>query len=74
MQKLMLFVQKECHREITNLLFRIFGGRDEVDGLEVAKVDVPAEDVYVQKLAKASARLVERSTIRITLQTYFFLS
>jgi hypothetical protein len=43
------------------LFFRVLVGRDEVDGFEVAKVDVPAKNVYVQKL---SERLVGSSGVK----------
>lgn len=51
MQKLMLFMQEQSHSQVSNLFLRILVGRDEIDGFEVAKVDVPAEDVDVQQLA-----------------------
>jgi len=50
MQQFVFFVQKERHGEIPDLFLRVLVGRDEVDGLEVAKVDIPPQDVYVQKL------------------------
>lgn len=46
----MLLVQEECHGEVADLLFGVLVRRDEVDGLEVAKVDIPAENVNVQEL------------------------
>lgn len=71
-QKFVLLVQKERHRQVANLLFRVFGGRDEVDGLEVAKVDIPAEDVNVEELSLAVFCLGSLLSY-LTLQTYFFL-
>jgi hypothetical protein len=49
-QQLVLFVQEERHRQVSNLLLGILLGGDEVDGLEVAKVDIPSEDIYIKKL------------------------
>lgn len=46
----MLFVQEEGHGEVTDLLLGVFVGRNEVYGLQMAKVDIPPEDVYVQEL------------------------
>jgi len=50
MEELVLLVQEQRDGEVADLLLRVLGGRDEVHGLEVAKVDVPAEDVDVQQL------------------------
>lgn len=50
MQELVLLVEEQGHGEVANLLLRIFVGRYKVDSLEVAEVDVPSKDVYVQKL------------------------
>lgn len=46
----MLFVEEEGHGEIPNLLLGVLVRRYEVDSFEMAEIDVPAEDVYVQKL------------------------
>lgn len=49
-QQLVLLVEEEGHGQVPDLLLGILVGRDQVDGLEVAKVDVPAEDVDIQQL------------------------
>jgi len=48
-------MEKQRHGEISNLLLRKLVGRDEVERLEVAKLDIPAEDVNVQELVTTSA-------------------
>lgn len=48
----MLFVEEEGHGEVADLLLGVFGRGDQVDGLEVAKVDIPAKDVDVEQLEK----------------------
>ena len=52
MQELVLLVKKQRHGQITDLLFGVLVGRDEVDGLEVPKVDVPPEDVDIKELSR----------------------
>ena len=47
----MLFVEEKGDGEVSDLLFRVLGCRDEIDGFEVSEVDVPAKYVYVQELA-----------------------
>ena len=47
-QKFVLFVEEQGHRQIPNLLFGVLVGRDEIDSFEMAKIDVPAEDVDIQ--------------------------
>ena len=46
----MLLVKKQGHGQVADLLFRILIGGNQVDGLEMSEVDVPAEDVYIQQL------------------------
>lgn len=55
MEKVVFFVEKECYSEIAYLFFGVFCGGNEVDGFEVAKVDVPAKDVDIKKLCAAAA-------------------
>jgi len=50
-KQLMLLVQKQRDRQIPNLLFRVLIRTDQIDCLQVSKVDVPPEDVNVQQLA-----------------------
>jgi hypothetical protein len=50
MEEFVLLVEEERHGEISNLLLRVFGCGDQVDGFEVTKVDVPAENIDVQQL------------------------
>jgi hypothetical protein len=55
------------------LLFGIFICGYKVDSFEMPEVDVPSEDVYIQKLRQLlkPGPLVRRA--EPTLQTYFFL-
>jgi len=46
----MFFVEEQCHGEIPYLLLRILVGGDEVDGLQMAEVDIPSEYIDVQEL------------------------
>lgn len=46
----MLLVQEEGHGQVANLLLGVLVGGDEVDRFEMSKVDIPAENVDVQKL------------------------
>ena len=48
MKQLMFFVKEERNGEVSNLLFRELLRRNQVDGFEMAKVEVPAEDVNVK--------------------------
>jgi hypothetical protein len=50
MEQLVLFVEEEGDGEVSNLLLRVLCPGDEVDGLEMAKVDIPSENVDVEKL------------------------
>jgi hypothetical protein len=49
-QQFVLLVEEECHGKVSNLFFRVLVRRDEIHGFEMSESDVPAEDVYVQKL------------------------
>jgi hypothetical protein len=49
-QQLVLLVEEEGHGQISNLLFRVLVGGDQVDSLEVTEVDVPTEYVYIEEL------------------------
>lgn len=56
-QEIVGFVQKQGDGEVADLLFRVFCRRDEIDSLEVTKVDVPSEYVDVQELFVSSAKV-----------------
>lgn len=47
MQELVFLVEEQSHGQVADLLLGVLVRRDEVDRLEVAKVDVPSEDVDV---------------------------
>lgn len=51
MQQLVLLVEEERHGKIANLLLGVLLRRDEVDGLEMAKVYIPTQNVNVKELA-----------------------
>ena len=71
MKQLMLFVQEQGDCQVSDLFFRVFVGRDEVDCFQVPKVHGVSQDVDVQQLRDSSA-LLDMTKIP-TLQTYFFL-
>jgi hypothetical protein len=49
-----LFVEEKCHRKVSNLFLGIFVRRDEIDSFEMTKIDIPSEDIYVEKLGEMS--------------------
>jgi hypothetical protein len=53
-----LLVQEQGDGEVSNLLLRVLGGRDEVDRFEMSEIDVPPENVDVQQLADVFLLLV----------------
>ena len=55
MQKFVLLVQEEGDRKVTDLFLGVFRGRDKVQRFEVAEVDVPSQDIYVQQLGGVRA-------------------
>jgi hypothetical protein len=57
MQKLVFLVQEQRHGKVANLFFGVLGCRDEVDGFEMPKVDVPAQDVYVEELMQSQSEI-----------------
>jgi hypothetical protein len=54
MEKLVLFVQEEGDGQVSNLLFRVLCAGNEINGLEMTEIDVPAENIYVEKLGGVS--------------------
>ena len=54
----MLLMEEKRDGQVPDLLFRVLGGRDEVDGLQVTKIDIVALDVDVQQLADVLLFLV----------------
>lgn len=71
-------MEEQGHGQVTNLLFRVLVRRYEVDSFEVAEIDVPSQDIYVQELSERLAFGSRRGARgegrqRRTLQTYFFL-
>lgn len=51
MEKFMFLMEEQGHGQVSNLLFRVLGGGNEIDGFQMTEVDVPAEDVDVEQLA-----------------------
>jgi hypothetical protein len=49
-----LFVEEKCHGKVSNLFLGIFVRRDEIDSFEMTKIDIPPEDIYVEKLGEMS--------------------
>lgn len=70
MQQLMFLMQKQCNSQITNLLLRVLCSRDKVDSLEMAKVDVPAQDVDVQQLANIFLLVVSTQAALLEFGSY----
>lgn len=58
MEQLMLLMQKQGDGEIPDLLLGVFGRGDEINSLEVTKVDIVALDVDVEQLANVFLFLV----------------
>lgn len=50
MEKVVFLVEEQRDGEIANLFLRVLCRGDQVDGFQVSKVDVPPEDVDVEKL------------------------
>lgn len=69
----MLLVEEQGYGEVPNLLFGVFVGRDQVDSFEMAEIDIPAKDVYVQQLRRMVRVAPGTGADPNTLQTYFFL-
>lgn len=70
MQQLMFLMQEQRNSQITNLLFRVLCSRDEIDSLEMAKVDVPAQDVDIQQLAHIFLLVVATQAALLELGPY----
>lgn len=77
MQKVVLLVQEESNGEVTNLFLGVFGSGNEVDSFEMTEIDIPTEDIDVEKLLTSASVDLNCTLIphllRHTLQTYFFL-
>lgn len=46
----MLFVKEEGHGKVTDLFLGVFVRRNKVDSFKMSEIDIPAENVYVEKL------------------------
>lgn len=57
-EELMLLVEEQGNGQISNLLFGIVLGRDQVDGLEVTEIHIVTLDIDVQQLADVFLLLV----------------
>jgi len=66
-KQLVLFVQEQGNSQIPNLLFGVFIRRDEIDSLEVTKVDIVSLDVNVEELAHIFLLLVPVEISRLEL-------
>lgn len=51
MQELVLLVEEQGHGKVANLLLRVLVGRNQIDSLQMSKLDVESQDVDIQKLA-----------------------
>lgn len=58
MEELMLLVQEQGHGQVPDLFLGVFVRRDEIDGLEVAEVDVVALNVDIEQFAHVFLLLV----------------
>ena len=54
----MLFMEKKCHSQITDLLLRKRIAGYQIDGLQVPKVDIPSQDINVKQLQTLSVSMV----------------
>lgn len=68
-QQFVLLVEEQRHGQITDLLLRVLVGRDQVDSLEMTKIDVPAQDVDVQQLADVFLLMVATQVAILELLT-----
>jgi hypothetical protein len=50
-KQFMLLVEEEGDGQVADLLFRVFGGGDQVYGLQVPEIDIESVDVDVQQLS-----------------------
>lgn len=57
----MFLIQEKRYRQITDLFFRIFRRRDKIDGFKVTKIDVPSQNVDIEKLLAELSRYIEGS-------------
>lgn len=48
MQQFVLLVQEQRNGQVPNLLLGILGGRDEIDGLEMAEINIIPLDIDVE--------------------------
>lgn len=60
-QEVVFFVKKKRHSQISNLFFRVLCCGDKIDSFEVAKIDVPSQDVDIEKLLAELSRGIEGS-------------
>lgn len=73
MQEFVLLVEEKRHGEVANLLLRVLVGRDQVDRLEMAKVDVPPQNVDVEKLYAQSGHALYEPPETTNLADVFLL-
>jgi len=66
----MLFMQEQCNCQVSYLFFRVFGCADEVDGFQMSKVDIPAQDINVQQFANIFLLVVSAQTATLELLPY----
>jgi hypothetical protein len=66
----MLLVEEQGDSEVANLLLRVFGGRDQVDGFKMPKVDIVALDIYVQQFTDVFFLLVSVKLLALELLSY----
>ena len=58
MEEFVLFMKEQCHGQVSYLLLRVSGGRDQIHGLEVPKVDIPAQNIDVEQFADVLLPLI----------------
>lgn len=58
-QEVVFFVKKKRHGQISDLFFRVLRCGDKIDSFEVAKIDVPSQDVDIEKLLAELSRGIE---------------
>ena len=69
----MLLVEEECDSKIADLFFRIFGSGYQVDGLQMAEINLESIDVDVQQLP-IHVRMTQVNSVPIVYLANIFLA
>jgi hypothetical protein len=72
MQELMLLMKEQCDCEVSNLFLGVLCCRNEIDGLEMTKIDIESVYVYVQQLLTLAAGTRNNGRLRTYLADVLF--